>query len=136
MQQGLAYELSSVMPTASLTGLFSSLCTIQAPSAAFVNGVPDGSYTNVAGLVNIPCQDAPPSPLRLSTKEQDGVTMVVKEADRHVLLNGFYAQFASGLNWGGVKWRAIVDGVTYALEGAEIDSQNTQVRLSLNLVSV
>jgi hypothetical protein len=135
MNQGLAYEISDVMTEAGLTGLDVSLCTIQAPSGNFVNGVPDGNYTNVAGLVNLSCMDAPPSLTALRAHENDTAPEVVKEADRHVLLFGFYSQF-EGQNWGAVKWRAIIDGVTYALVGAEYDSQRTQVRLSLNLVSV
>lgn len=48
------------MPLARATGLFCSLCTFQAPSGVLTdNGYPDGTFVNVAGLVEIACQNAP-----------------------------------------------------------------------------
>jgi len=135
MLQDLSLELNQVMPAALATGLFSSVCTIQAPSGNLVNGVPDGTYINVPTLVNLRCIDAPPSINRITSKEKDTVPVVIKESDRHILLEDFFPEFP-GLNWGNVKWRAIVDGVTYAIVGAEVDSQNQMVRLALNLVTV
>ena len=135
MLQDFSLELDQVMPAAVATGLFSSLCTIQAPSGNLINGVPDGIYFNVPGLVNIPCVDAPKSINTIASKEHDTLPIVIKESERHILLSDFFPGFP-GLNWGNVKWRAVVDGVIYAIVGAEVDSQNQMVRLALNLVNV
>lgn len=138
MNQGLAYEIAAVMPAATLTGLFSSLCTIQQPDGALIGaGQPSGTFTNVAGLVNIPCVDAPPSIARVQATEVKAIAEIMSIGLRHILLNGYYANIIGGnLSATGLGWRAIVDGITYDILGAEADSQLTQTRLDLRLATV
>lgn len=130
-------EIQQVMPIALDTGLFISLCTIQAPDLTLgASGAPSGTYADVAGLVNLPCMSAPPSLARLAAGEAKSAGDIESRGLRHVLLNGYYADLAPEQNWGAVGWRAIVDGITYDLLGAESDSQRTQTRLELALVSL
>ena len=122
------------MPQAIATGLFVSLCTIQAPTGNLgVTGAPDGTYADVSGLVNIPCIDAVFSPSSIQATEVKALQDIMASGFRHVLLNGSYDSIIAGT---GVGWRAIVDNVTYDLLGAEPDSQTTQTRLHLRLVTV
>ncbi len=135
MNQSLLYEINAVMPEAINTGLFISLCTFQAPDG-LVN--PDGTasngYADVDGLVNIPCMDSVPSIARVQATEVKDLEEIMSKAYRHVLLNDYYPTIAIGGVGNG--WRAIVDGVTYDLLGAENDSQNQQTRIELELVTV
>ena len=123
-----------VMPQAVATGLFVSLCTAQAPTGTKTPyGQPDGTFANVAGLVNIPCMDAVLSTGTIEATEVKELQDIMSKAFRHTVLNGWYPQFIPGA---AVGWRVIVDGTVYDLLGAEQDSQWTQTRLKLQLVTV
>jgi len=126
--------IANVMPRALATGLFVSLCTIQAISG---NPNPDGTpstvYADVPGLVNIPCMDAPPSMERIQATEVKQVAEILAKGMRHVLLGQC---FLDAPNWAGRGYQAIVDGVAYDLLGAENDSQSTQTRIDLQLSTV
>ena len=125
------------------SGLYNSLCTIQQPSGNLTtDGAADGTYTNIAGLVDIPCMDAVLSDGSIQATEAKELTEIMSKSYRHVSLNGYYpslitgAGFAGGPGGAALGWQAIVDGVTYDLLGAEADSQNTQTRLKLKLVII
>jgi hypothetical protein len=131
MNQSIAYELDAVMPAAILTGLLSSLCTIQQPDLAQdVDGSPlNLPATNVSGLVNIPCMDSVPSIARVQATEVKELADIMAKGLRHVLLNDWYPQILSR------QW-AVIDGVIYDILGVESDSQNQQTRLELQLVTL
>lgn len=134
MYQGLQADIAAVMPELISTGLLVSLCTIQQPSGGTTpDGVPNNVFTNVAGLVNIPCMDAVLSPGSIEATEAKELEDIMAKSYRHVTLNGWYPQCIPGVATG---WRAIVDGVTYDILGAEQDSQNTQTRLKCELVTL
>ncbi len=134
MNQGLSYEIAGVMPLAVATGLFVSLCTIQSPSASInPDGTPVNSYSDVAGLVNIPCMDAVLSDSSIQATEAKTLQEILSKTYRHVLLNGFYPSILAGVGEG---WRAVVDGTAYDLLGAEPDSQSQMIRLKLQLATV
>lgn len=125
------------------SGLYNSLCTIQQPSGTFTtDGAPDGNFTNVAGLVDLPCMDAVLSDGSITATEARELEEILSKSYRHVSLNGYYPTLISGaVLMGGpggaaLGWQAIVDGVTYNLIGAEADSQGTQTRLKLQLVII
>lgn len=123
------------MASAVATGLFRSLCTFQVPSGTLgATGAPDGLYTNATGLVNIPCMDAPqpPNEIKLGAFESRAAGQVADEAPRHVLLDAYYPTVMTLWRTG---LRAVVDGTTYDVRGAECDSQRTQVRCELWLVT-
>ena len=136
MNQGLAYELSQVMPQATATGLFVSLCTFQQPDNVFgPSGAPSGNYVDVSGLVDVPCMDAVPSTARVQATEVKELQDIMSKGLRHMLLNGYYPQ-ATPDGQIPTKWRAVVDGLTYDILGVEHDSQNTQTRIELQLVTL
>jgi hypothetical protein len=134
MNQTMIGDIAAVMPIALATGLFVSLCTIQQPDGNInPDGTPSNSFANVSGLVNIPCMDAVLSENNIQATEAKELAEILAKTLRHVLLNGFYPTVLSGVGKG---WRAVVDGVTYDLLGAEPDSQSQMVRLKLQLATV
>jgi hypothetical protein len=139
--------VQKVLPLAFNTGLFTSLCTVQAPDGLIgPGGSPSGTYAAVAGIVAIPCMDAPPSTLRVQATEVKALAEIMAKAFRHVLLNGYFGNLivaAGPIGTGGNAsgWRAVVTNsagvsTTYDILGAEADSQRTQTRLELQLVGV
>ena len=140
MLQTMAFAVSAVMATAEATGLFVSLATFQSlDSAQGPTGNPAGTYTNVVGLVNIPCMDAPLAPGTISALEAKALQEIESKGIRHVALNGFYPEVIAGWPEG---WRCLVTKIatgvttTYDLIGAEPDSQASQTRVKLQLVTV
>jgi hypothetical protein len=134
MQQGLQSEIANFMPQAVSSGLFVSFATLQSPSPTQgPTGNPINVFTNVVGLINIPCMDAPPSMARVQATEVKAVSEIMSKGMRHVLLDKC---FPDAINWSSYNYRCVVDGVTYDLLGAEIDSQSTQTRMDLQLVTV
>ena len=128
MNQDLRYEIENVMAEALDAGLFVSLCTLKEPSGVFLaGGAPDGLYTDVAGLVGIPCI-APPL--------QAGETRTLAEIEasdmQRVLLAGYYPTIDEGWRNG---WQAVVDGVAYILFGVRGDSQNMMTELTVKRVT-
>jgi len=133
-QQFIQNAVSNVMPRALATGVFVSLCTIQQlPANPNPDGTPQTTYTDVPGLVNIICMDAPPSMERIQATEVKQVAEILAKGMRHVLLGQC---FLDAPNWAGRGYQAVVDGVAYDLLGAENDSQSTQTRIDLQLSTV
>ncbi len=139
----LRAQINQVMPQVISSGLLVSLCTIQQPDGMFgPTGGPSGNYVDVAGLVNIQCIGAPLSDSSISATEMKGMEEIESKALRHVALDADYMNTTYTLPDGSTvkgiqsSWRAIVDGLTYDIMGAEPDSQATQTRLSLELVSI
>lgn len=134
MLQTVAYSLSQIMLQAQLPGIFPSLCTVQSPDTAQgPTGNPAGTFSNVSGLVDIPCMDAPPSMARIQATEVKVVEDIMSKGLRHVMLN---QSFDDAPNWSGRGYRVVVDGIVYDLLGAENDSQEVMTRLDLQLASV
>ena len=134
MLQTIYPEVQNFMPQAVSGGTFQSLATLQSQSTTQgPTGNPLNVYTNVPGVVGIPCMDAPPSIARVNATELKDVAEIMSKGMRHVLLNQCFLDAA---NWSGKGYRVIVDGVTYDLLGAENDSQLTQTRVDLQLVTV
>jgi hypothetical protein len=134
LQNIIPVLVQQVMPQAVASGLFVSLCTAQAPSGTFTPyGQPDGTFVDVSGLVNIPCMDAVLEVGTIEATEVKELQDIMSKAFRHVLLDGWYPQFIPGA---AIGWRVLVDGIVYDLLGSEPDSQNSQTRLKLQLVTV
>ena len=127
MQQGLGYEIAAVMPTALASGLFVSLCTIEQPDGVLIDaGQPSGNYVPVAGMINIPCMAPPESSIRINASEVKSEANIQSFSELHVLLNGWFPALEDGVSMG---WRAIVDGVSFDVMGAESDSQGQMTRM-------
>ena len=138
MNQSILYEIDAVMPAAVASGLFVSLCTIQQPDGVLTPaGSPSGTYTNVSGLVNVPCMDSVPSDARIQATEVKELADIMNKGLRHLLLNGYYPQIITpAIPDGQIPsyWRSIVDGVTYDILGVEHDSQNQMTRMEMQIV--
>lgn len=148
MNQSAILDPSWIMPAFLATGLAKSLCTIQSPTN--VNGepsigsfgVPDGTYSNVTGLVGIQCMDAPKGTGEgIASNEIKTPTSTSSVERRHMLLGGWYPVLAQQSNWGWIGWRALITGpdavtLTYDLMGAESDSQGIMTRLELQRESI
>ena len=134
LQNIIPVLVQQVLPKAVATGLFVSLCTAQAPTGTKTPyGQPDGTFSNVWGLLNIPCMDAVLATGTIEATEVKQLQDIMSKAFRHVVLNGWYPQFIPGA---AIGWRVIVDGIVYDLLGSEQDSQGSQTRLKLQLVTV
>jgi hypothetical protein len=113
------------------SGALNSLCTIQQPSGNIVNGAPEDTFTDV--LTNIPCMNAVRSEGSIDANEKKAVEQIESGEYWHTFLNANYPTLFGAAGKG---WRAIVDGVTYDLLGTESDSQGTQTRLNLQIVTL
>lgn len=146
MYQGITADVAAVMTEANASGLYVSLIQFQEPDGTFgASGAPSGNFVNVPGLVDlfsglseIGCMDAPLSPGTISALEAKSLAEIEGEGIRHVSLNGYYPAVIA--NWGApnlnMNWRATVDDITYEVFGVETDSQTTQTRVKLRLVTV
>lgn len=145
MYQGLAQEIAQVMPVAYGLGLFvSSASFVQPNPIQGATGNTVGGYLALAGLQNIPCMNAPErsGAAGSSSNEDRMVPRIQASRERHVLLNAYFPALDTGYTQGaGAGWQvSITDpgGVvnTYTFLGGEGDSQQTQTRCKLELVTV
>lgn len=134
MQDGLHLDISAVMLAVRATGLLVSLFTAQQPSGVLgATGAPDGVYSDVLGLVNIPCTAPPNAEARIQATEVKALSEIAAAEMHHVLLDSWYPTLDEGWRGG---WRCKVDGVTYDIMGVEGDSQSQMTRVSVRLVTV
>ena len=133
-QAGLNFAFAGIMPASMATGMFPSLATLQ--QIGKTQG-PTGNYTdvwgNVAGVINIPCKDAPPSIARVQATEVKAVAEIMAKGLRHVQLNQC---FVGAPFWAAQASRLVVDGITYEVLGAENDSDLVMTRVDLQLVQL
>lgn len=133
-QAGLNYSLANIMPQANIAGMFPSLATLQTlDQTQGPTGNPVGTWSNVAGVIDIPCKDAPASIARIQATEMKDVAEIMSQGLRHVLLNQC---FINAPNWAAMAARLVVDGFTYEVLGAENDSNTIQTRVDLQLVQL
>jgi hypothetical protein len=144
VNQSLTYELDAIMPAAVATGLFSQLFTAQSLSDDLGGtGATTGAYTNVPGLVNIPCMPPPPSEARVQATEVKALAEITGAELHHVLLDKWYSALDLGWRDG---WRCMIgandgngnmiNGWAYDIMGVESDSQTKMTRLEIKLVTV
>ena len=132
--QGLSYEIAGVIPAVSHAGLWPSLCTIQQPTGALgASGAPANTFQDVAGMVNIPCTDAPPMPSRIQSTEVKALEEIMARQIRHVVLSGPYPALEAGVAAG---WRAVIDEVVYDIMGAEGDSHAQMTRMECRITAI
>lgn len=127
--------IAAVMPAARATGLMVSLMTVQAPDGILgPSGAPSGDFLPVAGLIDIACMNAPqpPSEIKLGSMEYRTPTEVTAQSERHVLLDNYYPTLETNWRYGA---RAVIDGAKYNICGVESDSQHTQTRVKLEVVT-
>ncbi len=126
MRQGIVPEIGRVIPFVQEAGQFPNLCTIQSiPGTKNAMGAPIITFSDVAGLVNIPCHAAPPSIFRLSgSNELRKPDRTDESQEFHVLLSGYFPQIQMNM-------RAVVDGVPYNIVGIDQDAFHTQTRLEV-----
>jgi hypothetical protein len=131
MNQSLSYEVAAVMAEVRATGLLVGLFTAQSRSTTLGDtGIPSGTaWSDVSGLVDIPCQFAVGKP----ANEANDTPEVTAMAGPHVLLDDYYSTLVDGWRAG---WRCLVDDVAYNIVGAENDSQSQMTRVWVERVSV
>jgi len=133
----LLADVDEIMELARESGLFTSLCTLSEPAAG--GRVPSGTYTDVFGLVDLPCMDAPESmSTGISANEITSLSAISATGNRHVLLDRYYPGCK---DWARKGWRATIKSpdlsiTVYDLLGSEPDSQCTQTRLRMTKVTV
>jgi hypothetical protein len=141
MYQGMAADFQQASTEAQIwSGALVSLCTIQQPTGGTTpDGVPDNTFVNVAGLINIPCMNAVLEPGNIEATEAKELEEIMSKSYRHIFLNGYYPQLfttSTGSSGAPQGWHVIVDGVTYDLLAGEPDSQAGQTRLKCQLVTL
>jgi hypothetical protein len=129
------------MPAAVASGLFVSLFTAREPVPTIgPTGAVEFDYTDVAGLIDIPCTAPPASTSDIQATEVRTLEEITASELHHVLLAGYYPTLDAG--WRGENadgkgaWIALIDGVNYTISGVESDSQSTQTRVRVKLASV
>lgn len=108
-----------------------SLCTIQTIDtiAGFSNQpVPQGTGTNVAGMVEIPCRLSPMFRERPTDDIQRGGAVQEYHTRRDLLLNGDYHTILPD------TMQAVVDGIVYPIRGLDADGNAFITRLKLEMV--
>lgn len=126
---GLKQALDDVMIEVKDSGLFVSLCTIEQTSGTLTaSGFPDGTFTAIAGLSNIPCMRAPVSMSFIRASEEKREPGIETLEPVHILLNGYYPAIPQ-LTSTRPSLRAVVDGINYEVMGVEHDSQQQMTRL-------
>jgi len=132
LQNIIPVLVSQVMPKVQASGLLRSTCVIKSPSGTnTAYGQPDGNFNVV---LTLPCQDAPFGfGGAIEAGENKQLSDTIASGYRHIFIAGYYPQIPLGVGSG---WQAVIDGTIYDLLGAENDSQRTQTRLRLQLVTI
>jgi hypothetical protein len=136
MNQTLQPAINGIIAAAISTGLFRDTVTIQVPDGLVTdNGSPSGVFVDVDGLVDLLAMVSPPSPSRIPSNTAKTLTFQQAMNAAHVLLGGYYPAVEAAWRQGG---RAVVSGVIYTdqdILAVESDSQSTQTRLYIRVVS-
>ena len=127
VRQNLIIDVQQVVPMALAAGMFPNLCTIQAlPGTLDSLGAPILTFSDISGLVDIPCHSAPVSSgeglagsdeIRLKDR-------IDTRQSRHVLLAGYFPTIVMGN-------RAVIDGEPWNIVGIESDAFSSQTRLEV-----
>lgn len=134
MNQVASIDVSGVMDAALATGLFVSLCTIQAPpgtvNAQGGQNLNPADYIDVAGLTDIPCMQAVMTVIRPDVTDETKLGRYTKERNvSHVLLYGYFPEIEQ-------RHQAVIDGVPNDILAVEWSSQKTigkQTRLAVQV---
>ena len=139
-QNFIELAIAGVMPAAIATGLFVSLATFQGPSQSFdSSGAWNGTWSNIAGLVNIPCTAPPKSTDGITASESREPQQIVAGEWLHVLLSGHYPTIDAGWRGDGTPsgaWRVLIDGTAYEIGGVESDSQAQMTRVMARITTM
>ena len=139
MNQSIGVAIAEVMPAALSTGLFEqTTVTFQAPVQTALTGAgfPTGAYADVAGLTDLPAMASPTSIARLSGSTEKTIEKQTALNMSHVLLGGYYPAAEACWRAGG---RAIIGGLLYENNDilvVESDSQQTQTRMGVRVVTI
>lgn len=102
---------------------YPSLCTIRTPNTTRdAIGHPVPNPQDLGGHIDIACRIAP-----VNTREVRTELQIYVNATHHVALNGYYPDIAEDMS-------AVVDGVSYDIEGVEHDGNDVMTRLWVRIV--
>lgn len=135
MNQQATINVSGVMDAALATGLFVSVCTIQAPpntvNAQGGQNLNPADYVNIsAELTDIPCMEAVMTNIRPDVTDETKLGRYTKERNvSHVTLYGYFPQIEQ-------RHQAVIDGIAHDILAVEWSSQKTigkQTRLAVQV---
>jgi hypothetical protein len=135
MNQQTSIDVSGVMDAALATGLFVSVCTIQAPpdtvNAQGGQNLNPADFVDIsAELTNIPCMQAVMTLERPDVQDETKLGRYTKERNvSHILLFGYFPQILQ-------RYQAVIDGVPHDILAVEWSSQKTvgkQTRLAVQV---
>lgn len=128
MNQNLVRRaIENVVPTVVNSGLCISLATFQLPDGLTSGGFVSPAYSDVSGLINIPCTAPPLSTgSGFSADETKAQSEQSAHQEFHVWLAGWFPTARDVWRQGG---RVVIDGTAYDLTGVEWDSQQQQTRV-------
>jgi len=135
MNQQATMDVSGVMDAALATGLFVSLCTIQAPpdtvNAQGGQNLNPADFVDISTeLTNIPCMQAVITVIRPDITDEVKLGRYTKERNvSHILLYGYFPQILQ-------RYQAVIDGVPHDILAVEWSSQKTtgkQTRLAVQV---
>ena len=136
MKQGadsILDDVQQVMKDAVDTGLFWKRGTVTVPPDVFdAGGAPDpvAPYVPLYGHENILCMDAPlQTGTSVTPSERKELPEVYAKTSRHILLAGYYPLILQSYRW-------LMDGVKYDITNVDNDSQDSQTRLAVQVVTV
>lgn len=136
MNQSLQPALDAVMPAARATGLFSSLATFQVPSGGLTDtGFPDGSYTDVAGLIDIACQVSSSRFDRAAGTTNKSLATQQAMGSDYIMLSDYYPDAETVWRNGG---RVVIDGAIFPNEDimtVDSDSQHRHTSMLIRMVT-
>lgn len=142
-QDVLSYALPAVMQKYRDSGLASASVTFKQVSGTQLStGQLDPTLVEVTGLTNIACQLAPLTIGSIAGSTQLATEKALSSAPRHLLLDGYYGDVAVTDPFGNTVYgpqtymKAVIDGVEYSVIGVDPDSQKTQTRLWVRVVSL
>ena len=137
----IAAAIGNVIVSVPVTLPWPSLFTAQEPVPTIgPTGAMEFDYTDVAGLIAIPCTAPPESPSGITATEVRALEDITSAELHHVLLDAWYPALDAG--WRGENadgkgaWIALIDGNQYEITGVESDSQSTMTRVRVKLATV
>ncbi len=87
------------------------------------------SYSDVVGMVDIPCRLAPFIETRITDTERRTTQVETKQVQRTCKLSGYYPQIDTR------RMVAVIDAIVYSIRANEPDSESLSTRIRLEILT-